>query len=284
VEQLQIRANAKINLALAVKFKRSDGFHELELIYQEIDFSDKLILEKNRDILFSSNDMSLGPARNNLCVRAAHLLQKEFGVGGLKIHLQKKIPVGGGLGGGSSDGAKILKGGLKLYECSVPENEILSLAATLGSDVPFFLIGGAAYGRGRGEHITPIRIYSDYKILLIFPPLRISTIWAYKNLNLALTSKNADYKFRGFRFQNLDLADFKHEFFNDFESTVFAAYPVLSAIKSKLYEKGASFAAMSGSGAVMYGLFNDEKVLESAHAALQKTYNCRISTPVTRKT
>jgi len=283
MEKLQIKANAKINLALAVKFKREDGYHELELIYQEIDFSDNLILEKSRDIIFTSTDTSLGPARDNLCVRAARLLQKEFAVGGLKIHLEKQIPSGAGLGGGSSDGAAVLKGGLKLYERSVPEKKLLSLAATLGSDVPFFLNGGTVYARGRGEHITPVHLFSDYKILLIFPPLRISTVWAYKNLNLALTSKYADYKFRGFRFQNLDLVNFKNEFFNDFEASVFAAYPVLSEIKSRLYENSAAFAAMSGSGAVMYGLFDDEKVLESAHAALQKIYDCRISSPVTGK-
>ena len=283
MEKLQIKANAKINLALAVKFKREDGYHELELIYQEIDFSDNLILAKSRDIIFTSNDTSLGPVRDNLCVRAARLLQKEFAVGGLNIHLEKQIPTGGGLGGGSSDGAAILKGGLKLYGRTVPDNKLRSLAAILGSDVPFFLNGGTAYARGRGEQITPVHIFSDYKILLIFPPLSISTVWAYKNLNLALTSKYADYKFRGFRFQNLGLADFKKEFFNDFETSVFAAYPVLAEIKSRLYESGAVFAAMSGSGAVMYGLYDDEKLLKSAHAALQKIFDCRISSPVTGK-
>jgi 4-diphosphocytidyl-2-C-methyl-D-erythritol kinase len=277
---LQIKANSKINLALAVKFKREDDYHELELIYQEIDFYDTLYLEKNSDIIFTTTSPVLGPAEENLCVKAARLMQKEFGIGGLKIHLDKQIPVGGGLGGGSSDAAAVLKGGLRLYERIVPEKKLLRLAAALGSDVPFFLKGKTAYGTGKGEKIKPIRLYPDYRILLILPPFKISTAWAYKNLNLALTSRYTDYKFKGFRFQNLALVEFKTEFFNDFEKSVFNSYPALASIKSQLYENGAQFAAMSGSGAVMFGLFDSEKSLGIAHEAMRGQYDCRTARPV----
>ncbi len=116
MQSLQIKANAKINLALAVKNKRSDSYHELDLIYQEIDFCDKLTLRKSNRIEFSTDSLSLQKEANNLCEKAANLLQKKFQIPGLEIYLEKRIPIGAGLGGGSSDAAAVLKGGMDLYQ------------------------------------------------------------------------------------------------------------------------------------------------------------------------
>ncbi len=274
MNSLEINANAKINLALAVKYKRDDSYHELDLIFQEINFSDHLLLSKDHRMLFSSDSQELINESDNICIKAARLLQRDFDIPGINIHLEKKIPVGGGLGGGSSDAAAVLKGGKCLYDLTISDEHLLSLASELGADVPFFLLGKAAYGKGKGEILTPINIYNDYYILLVLPEIRISTIRAYKNLNLALTSKYADYKFRGFRFQNMDLSEFRTEFYNDFENSVFKAHPLLGELKSRLYNEGASFAAMSGSGAVIFGLFDREETRAHAFESMNKNYHC----------
>ena len=144
MQSLQIKANAKINLALAVKNKRSDNYHELDLIYQEIDFCDKLTLRKSNRIEFSTDSLSLQKEANNLCKKAANLLQKKFQIPGLEIYLEKRIPIGAGLGGGSSDAAAVLKGGMELYQLKISNEQLLSLSSKLGADAPFFLFGGTA--------------------------------------------------------------------------------------------------------------------------------------------
>jgi len=277
---IKIKANAKINLALAVRHKRGDGYHELDLIFQEIDLCDHLLLSSDDTINFTTNSSDLINNSDNICIKAARLMQREFDIPGIKIQLEKRIPIGGGLGGGSSDAAAVLKGARELYDLTIKEGNLLALALELGADVPFFIHGKSAYGTGIGEILKPITIYNDYHILLVIPDVRISTVWAYKNLNLALTSKKGDYKFRGFRFQNLELPDFKSEFFNDFEKSVFKAYPLLGDLKSKLYQEGASFAAMSGSGSVLFGLFDSEKSCSAAKISLGKNYHCQIVKPI----
>jgi len=280
MNSLEIDANAKINLALAVKSKRDDGYHELDLIFQEINFSDHLILSKDHRMVFSTDSHELNLESDNICLRAARLLQRDFEIPGINIHLEKKIPIGGGLGGGSSNAAAVLKGAMRLYDLTINDEHLLSLATELGADVPFFLLGKAAYGTGKGEILAPISIYNGYYILLVLPEMKISTIWAYKNLNLTLTSKYADYKFRVFRFQDLDLSEFRAEFYNDFENSVFKAHSVLGKLKSKLYDEGASFAAMSGSGAVIFGLFDTEETRAHAFKSMNKDYHCVMAEPV----
>jgi 4-diphosphocytidyl-2-C-methyl-D-erythritol kinase len=280
MNSIELHANAKINLALAVKHKRDDGYHELELIFQEINLSDRLELSTADKVMFSTDSNDLKDASENICLRAARLMQQEFGISGLKIYLEKRIPIGGGLGGGSSDAAAVLNGIKDLYNLKISDEHMLDLALKLGADVPFFLHGKTAYGTGIGEILKPISINSTYHILLVIPEIRISTVWAYKNLNLTLTSKNGDYKFRGFRFQNLKLSEFRNEFYNDFEKSVFKAYPLLAELKSCLYEKGASFAAMSGSGSVLFGLYEKEKSCFLAFESIRRTQQCIVTKPV----
>jgi 4-diphosphocytidyl-2-C-methyl-D-erythritol kinase len=282
MNDLELKANAKINLALAVKNIRSDGYHDVELIFQEIDFADTLLLSKSEDIFFSTDSIFHERTDENLCVKAAKLLRKKYSIGGVKIHLSKTIPIGAGLGGGSSDAASTLKGVVRLYELDIHNEEIAEIAVQLGADVPFFLMGGSAYGRGIGEILEPIKIDSDYYILLILPNIKISTVWAYKNLKLGLTRKNDDYKFRGFRFQNLDLADFGSELYNDFENPVFKQYPDLAEIKFELYDHGALFASLSGSGSTLYGLYSDKDTVKKAYDYFSAKHICRITKPVVR--
>jgi len=280
MQSLEVKANAKINLALAIKNKRSDGYHNLDLIYQEIDLSDTLIIKQSPHITFSTDSDVLQNEGDNLCVRAARLLQQKFKIPGLEIFLKKRIPIGAGLGGGSSDAAAVLKGGAQLYQLKISTDQLASLGAVLGADVPFFLFGGTAYGRGIGNILKKIPLYSQYSILLVLPQIKISTVWAYKNLNLGLTRKNTDDKFRGFRFHNLELKDFRSEFFNDFEKLVFANHPQLKMIKALLYQEGALFAALSGSGSSVFGLFPTKSAIEKAQRILSKKYKTQRARPV----
>jgi 4-diphosphocytidyl-2-C-methyl-D-erythritol kinase len=283
MDSIKINANAKINLALAVKYKREDGFHEVELIYQEIDFHDTLILKKANGIKFSTDSEVLQKESTNLCSVAAELLKDNFNLPGLDIHLEKRLPIGSGLGGGSSDAAAVLKGGLKLYEIVSSAKKINTIAKEIGSDVPFFLIGGSASGFGRGEILKSLQISTDYYILLVLPKITISTKWAYKNLNLTLTRKNDDYKFRGLTFQNLELVNFRSKFYNDFENLVFKSHPQLASVKSKLYESGADYASLSGSGSALYGLYTSQSKAEAARNELGRRLNTYICRPVVTK-
>jgi 4-diphosphocytidyl-2-C-methyl-D-erythritol kinase len=280
MNSIEIKANAKINLALVVKYKREDGYHEIELIYQEIDFHDRLILKKATGIEFSTDSEDLQNESSNLCITAARLLIDAFDLPGMKIHLEKKIPIGSGLGGGSSNAAAVLKGGLELYRRETSDKRVQSLAEKIGSDVPFFLEGGTAYGTGKGEILKKVHLTADYHVLLILPDIKISTLWAYKNLNLALTRKKHDYKFKGFTIQNLDLSHFRSEFYNDFENLVFKHHPQLAIVKSELYDLEADFVSLSGSGSAMYGLFSSLSKAEEASDVLNHRFNAQICRPV----
>ncbi len=280
MQPLTVKANAKINLSLAIKFQRKDGYHELELIFQEIDFADRLILSKATGINFTTDSQELSGETDNLCVQAGRLLMESCKIPGLKIHLEKQLPIGAGLGGGSSDAAAVLKGGLHLYNIKISDDVLAGLAAELGADVSFFLKGGAAYGTGKGEILEPIEICANYYILLVLPEIKISTGWAYKNLNLALTREYTNHKFRGFRFQILRLTDFKSEFHNDFEKSIFQDYPQLAEIKKELYAQGAVFASLSGSGSTLYGLYPSTSAVKTAFRTMKNRYRCHMTRPV----
>jgi 4-diphosphocytidyl-2-C-methyl-D-erythritol kinase len=280
MKSLELKANAKINLALAVKYKRDDGYHEVELIFQEIDFHDRIFLSKCDSIKFSTDSPILQDESSNLCVIAANLLVNEYNLPGLEINLEKNLPIGAGLGGGSSNAAAVLRGGLKLYGIDYSHDSLVKMATSIGADVPFFLIGGTAYGSGKGEILKSITLNSDYFILLVLPEISISTEWAYKNLNLTLTKKNDEHKFRGFRFQELDLLEFRSEFYNEFENVVFKQCPDLFLVKSELYDQGAVFASLSGSGSVLYGLFSSRSKVDKAREILSRKYRCQLSRPI----
>jgi len=282
MHKLHLKANAKINLALAVKFRRSDGFHEIESLFQEIEYGDDIIIEKANQIQFSTTSELIPDDNDNLCVRAARLMQKNYPFPGAKIYLDKKIPIGAGLGGGSSDAAAVLCGLNRIYELNLDQQVLMNLAGQLGSDVPFFISGGAAYVTGRGEKIQPVQIDRQYLIVLIMPPLAVATAWAYKNLNLTLTKKLQGDKFIGFKFQDLTVSRFNSEYYNDFEHTVFAAYPELLAIKDALYQRGAVYAAMSGSGSALFGLFADQESAGQAMKSFANKYNCVLTKPVAK--
>jgi 4-diphosphocytidyl-2-C-methyl-D-erythritol kinase len=257
VRSARIRALAKINLDLRVIGKRADGYHELRTIFQTISLADSI-------------DLSFKPARrpaimlddalaipNNLAVRAAQLAMDAMrATGRVEIRLTKRIPMGAGLGGGSSDAAAILLALPVLAGRVVELPRLLEIAGQLGSDVPFFLLGGRAAAIGRGTEIFPLPDSPARHGVLIAPGIHVSTAEAYRLLGASLTSGLQQNKIEGFQSQVWGQGC-PGTSANDFEGVVFEQYPRLGAIKRKLIRAGASPAMMTGSGSALFGLFDD---------------------------
>jgi len=261
----RVRAYAKINLSLKVLNRRQDGFHELRTVFQTVGVADTLQFRyaAGRGVSIQVED----PLRieNNLVERAARAFFDETGARGmLEIKLKKVIPMGGGLGGGSSDAAATLLALAGLCRRKAPMEVLQRLAASLGSDVPFFLYGGCALGLGRGEELYPLPDPKPLPVLILAPPVHISTPAAFRALARPdLTSGQPPPKldiFQAFVWSGLcgPLAE------NDFEGPVFSLHPELKRWREKLIRLGAHVARLSGSGAALYGVFPDRAKLQGA--------------------
>jgi len=264
------QAHAKINLGLRILGRRPDGYHEIETLFQEISLHDTLeIRERPQGIALTCSRPDLPVNEKNLVHRAASLLLRNCGAGrGCDLALEKRIPVGAGLGGGSSDAAATLKGLNQLWQLGLSEGRLLELAGQLGSDVPFFILGGAAVGRGRGEQLQPLRIFDDYWGVLIYPNLYISTQWVYQSGNFDLTKTIKSSKLHSLTSYANAPAEWETVLINDLQSVVFRKYPHLQLILRRLKKHGAFYACMSGSGSSLFGLFARE---DQAVLAMQQT-------------
>ncbi|MDY0102155.1 MAG: 4-(cytidine 5'-diphospho)-2-C-methyl-D-erythritol kinase [Lentimicrobium sp.] len=245
---------AKINIGLKVIRKRSDGYHDIETLMYPIGLTDVLEIVPSADGVFDFVSTGLnidGNPEDNLCVRACRLISQKYLLPEVKIHLHKIIPYGAGLGGGSSDAACVLKLIRRIFSIKMCNNELEEMAATLGSDCSFFINGKPALSSGRGEKLTSVPIkLAGYHLLLVKPPLNISTAWAYQNI-IPLGESLPDIKHLS---NNLESYAFRLT--NDFEGIAMDAFPEIRRIKEKIVEMGAVYAAMSGSGAAVYGLFS----------------------------
>jgi 4-diphosphocytidyl-2-C-methyl-D-erythritol kinase len=273
---MKVTANCKINLHLKVTGKLPDGYHSIETIFQEIPFGDVLEIEPSEDgnIHFSSSGIEIPDGGDNICVKAAELLQVKHGINnGCRIHLEKNVPIGAGLGGGSSDAASVLKSLNTLWDLELTQDELEKTGLELGADVPFFIRGGCARGEGKGEVLMPMEpVLKNGTILLIYPHLHINTSWAYKNLNLNLTKTADNVIFAEVSKSRAPLRHYFEDFFNDFETVVFDKYPEIGMIKEFMINEGADFSAMSGSGSTVFGFFTNEKMLEHAIRITDNNY------------
>lgn len=272
---MQVRSYAKINIGLRILGKRSDGYHELETLFQQIDFHDDLSFEPlpSQEILLTCNDPACPIDDRNLIVRAANLL-KPFatsGHAGCRIHLIKRIPMGGGLGGGSSNAAVTMKALNELWNCRKSQAELAALAATIGADAAFFIFGGLALGEGKGEQITPLPHRPDYFGVLLIPDFSIATADVYRKLNLSLTLSMKSSKFKSFASNLPPFAEWKSLFTNDLETVVLRDFPILRQWVGLFYQLGAFYAALSGSGSSVFGLFSTNEAAETAFEKLRDT-------------
>ena len=248
---MQVLAPAKINLSLKVVGKRADSFHEIETLITPVSLYDKIDIEKqNRWIDFSCDDPSVPGGDENLVVRAVKLFFEHAKVKtGVSIKLQKKIPHGAGLGGGSSDAATTLRALNELFETKLSREELVKLAAEIGSDVPFFLFESPAVCKGRGEIVEPATLKSKLSILLLKPAFGVPTAWAYSRWENSKEIPGVSYAP-----QSLN----GHEFVNDLERPVFEKFVFLAQLKAWLLEqKEIGAALMSGSGASVFAILRE---------------------------
>ena len=249
--------NAKINLGLNIVSQRNDGFHNLETIFYPINLKDGLEITNSNSNeqyqLFQTGIKIDGDPSSNIVIKALELVRNhsKVNIPNIDIHLLKKIPTGAGLGGGSSDAAFMLKLLNENYQIGLSNNELVELALQIGADCPFFLYNKPAFASGIGNQLEPINLdLSGMYLLVVKPDVFISTKEAYS----MITPKTPTLSLKDI--VNRPLNEWKELMKNDFEDSIFKKYPQICKIKQQLYELGATYASMSGSGSSLYGIFN----------------------------
>lgn len=265
--------NCKINLGLNITAKRADGFHDLETVFYPVGIKDVLEIvtqpKKTTDIEFTSTGLKIaGDTVSNLCIKAYHLLKKDLPqLPPIKMHLHKNIPMGAGLGGGSADGAFALKMLNGRFNLNLSTDQLINYALQLGSDCPFFIINQPCYAESRGEKLQPVELeLKGFQFIIINPGIHVNTGWAFSQVQPAKPQKSVK------SIISQAVETWKDELVNDFEAPVCKAHPEVKAIKEHLYAQGAVYAAMSGSGSTVYGIFEKGRNVSVAQYAAYKVF------------
>ncbi len=245
--------NAKINIGLNIISKREDGYHNIESCFYPIDFCDILEVLPAEKFSFTSTGIPIpGSSNENLCLKAYELIKADFDIPTVQIHLHKIIPIGAGLGGGSSDASFTLKALNSLFELSLTEEQLENYAAELGSDCPFFIHNKPTLATGTGTTFQNIELdLSSYHIALVYPDIHVSTKEAYSGVMPKATDQPL------IKLLSEPIDTWKGIVKNDFEQSVFSQYPTIEKAKQDLYTKGAIYASMTGSGSTVYGFFEN---------------------------
>jgi 4-diphosphocytidyl-2-C-methyl-D-erythritol kinase len=271
--------NAKINLGLHILAKREDGFHDIETVFYPVMccdvleiIPDKKSAEENSLVSFQLSGIKIfGDEKKNLCLRAYNLLSEKYSLPPIQMYLHKIIPIGAGLGGGSTDATFTLMMLNKIFDLKIDDEKLESYAAFLGSDCSFFIRNKPMFASGRGEVLEDVNINlsartpseKKYFITIVKPEINVSTAEAYSMLRLTPTSP----KERGTpslkKIIQMPVEMWKENLVNDFEKNIFKKYPAIEGVKNKLYESGAVYASMSGSGSAVFGIFKEEKKLST---------------------
>jgi len=278
VNRLILRSFAKVNIGLKILERRPDGYHNIHTIFQELDFHDKIILSLQADGCSLTVDKSGIPDdETNSCAIAYKIIKSHFpNVGGIKIQIEKLIPPGSGLGGGSSNAATVLKGLNKLYHLALDNKILETISTEIGADVPFFISGKTQVGDGVGNELEPIELVTG-TYLLIIPNIFINTKWAYGKIKNHLNCSDQRPNFASF----LKEGNLSFKFIqNDFEKIVIPAYPEIGSIKDKLSERGAKFTSLSGSGSTVFGIFDEEADAQTAQSYFQSRYQTVLTLPI----
>lgn len=244
--------NGKINLGLHVTSKREDGYHNIETCFYPVALKDALEIIPSGEMHFECSGFKVeGTVENNLCLKAYYLLHRDFPeITPLKIHLHKAIPMGAGLGGGSSNGAFMLKMINEKFRLQLADDVLIKYALQLGSDCPFFILNKPCFATSRGEVLQPLHVdLSMYKMVLINPGIHVSTARAFSTLKPKLPAQPLPYIIQQ------PVAAWKDALGNDFEDSIFKLRPAIKEIKQELYSQGAIYASMTGSGSTVYGFF-----------------------------
>lgn len=262
-------ANAKINLGLYVTEKRADGYHNLETVFYPVKINDVIEITDAEETTCQIKGIDIpGSTEDNICLKAFELLKKDFDLPAQQITLLKNIPVGAGLGGGSSDAAFLIKLLNDKFQLSLNTHQMEDYARQLGADCAFFINNKPVFAEGKGDEFREVKVdLSDYKVVLVKPPVHVSTADAYSGIVPHKSGVSLKELIQ------LPLKDWKPNLKNDFEKTVFLKYPEIAAVKQALYHEGAIFAAMSGSGSSVFAIFEDHVRLPELEKNNKVFYN-----------
>ena len=260
IEKYAFKSYSKINLGLKVLNERKDGFHNIESIFVELDFHDLITFKPSNYFQLTCNNDSVPIDMQNTISQSYQFLKNRYNFNNhFHVYLDKKIPMQSGLGGGSSNAACTLNALNTILDLKISKSKLHQYALEIGSDVPFFIEGGVRFVKGRGEKLETVQNSSKFQslyFLIVIPKFSISTKWAYEKLKKALKSNSKQYKFPTLD-QRLNWSLFK----NDFEVVVKAAYPEIMNIKEIMYNNGALYSGLSGTGSTVFGIYNEEKFI-----------------------
>jgi 4-diphosphocytidyl-2-C-methyl-D-erythritol kinase len=274
MNEITLKALAKINLGLDVVRRREDGYHEVRMVMQTIHLYDTLDIQKSSKggIAIRSNLSFLPVNENNLVYKAGRLLMDEFGIrDGVTVNLQKRIPVAAGMAGGSTDAAAMLYGMNRLFDLGLSRRELMERGATIGADVPYCLMRGTALAEGIGEKLTALPPMVKCPVLIAKPSVSVSTKFVYQNLKLDADTVHPDIDRLIRDIQKKDLEGICGDMGNVLETVTVPAHPVIQKIKEQMVESGAKAAMMSGSGPTVFGLFSDEKTARQAKEDMKRS-------------
>tara|TARA_B100001175_G_scaffold280548_1_gene258424 strand:- start:465 stop:1304 length:840 start_codon:yes stop_codon:yes gene_type:complete len=277
---MKVESFAKINLGLHVLNKRADNFHNIITIFQEISFSDQLIIEQSKNTSFDTNVDWLD-RKNNTCIKAVNILQKQYpDLPNFNLFLQKNIPTNAGLGGGSSNGTATLKAINKLCDLNLQQEEIKNFSEKISADSPFFVNGGLQGGEEKGQKLSPIKnSFIDNYILLVMPNIKVQTSEAFMFIKKYLVKGETHVKLSQM-LEELKLNNLSSElFYNDFEMYVFKTHPEIGKIKLEILDLGAKYASLSGSGSTVFGIFSDKQKAQKAQSFFSPHYSTIIANP-----
>jgi len=266
---IKLKARAKINLSLDVIGKRADGYHDVKMVMQTIKLCDTVTLERvpaGIKVVCSNRRIPSGPG--NTAYKAARLLVNNYNIkGGIKISIDKKIPVAAGLAGGSADAAAVLKGMNRIFSLGLGETELMSIGKEIGADVPYCIKGGTMLAEGIGEVLTPLGPLACIDIVLIKPKIGVSTAWVYKNLNLDEIIARPDTGMLVKAISDNNIEVLAKNMVNVLESVTMRKYDIVKEAKERLIELGSIGSMMSGSGPSVFGIFKDKGSAERAYEA-----------------
>ncbi|VAX26720.1 4-diphosphocytidyl-2-C-methyl-D-erythritol kinase [hydrothermal vent metagenome] len=272
--KLSFKTPAKINLGLHISHKRKDGYHELETLLQMVSLFDSIELEtRAHGIELECDTPGIPNDHSNLVVKAAQLLLDTLppkNKPGVRIRLEKNIPSGAGLGGGSGNAAGVLMGLNVLWGLQLTRQKLALLGAKLGADVPFFLTAPTAFGQGRGDEMSPVQAVGKFDILLVYPNFPIATPWVYQNLNLKLTNPQNNISILKKFLSESQVGKLGEHLFNDLEPVVIERYPEIQSIKDDLFNLGAKGSLLSGSGSTVFAIFDDPECAKNAYVNYNK--------------
>jgi 4-diphosphocytidyl-2-C-methyl-D-erythritol kinase len=274
-----MKAYAKINLGLHILRKRADGYHDIETVFHRINIADDITFEHHSEIMIDCSHPDVPRDQTNLCWKSADALRKAVGeTRGVKIIIEKRIPVSAGLGGGSADAGLVLRALPKFLGIAINNQTVFDIALALGSDIPYFLSEGTARATGRGEMLEYFDLRLPYWIVVVYPNICISTAWAYQQVELNPFLKYFDL--RELLVEHLNNPNvWVNKLRNDFEPAVFRHYEDVMRIKEILIRTGADYASLSGSGSAVFGLFRDEGYARDTYDFFKVKYPVFLTEP-----